>query len=98
MAPPETASQGIGVAVEGEGDPVTILDQRARACWSADSRELILSVARPPGDAEKPEIWRVSANGSNKKQVSIPDAQVVWDWSADGRWLLVPSSRKLPEN
>jgi Tol biopolymer transport system component len=84
--------------LEGDKEPATLLDQLSIPCWSSDSRELLIAVFTNPAEGAEPEIWRVSAEGSKKARLTIPDVQAVQDWSPDGQWLLVSSSRGRTEN
>jgi Tol biopolymer transport system component len=65
------------------------------AVWSPDGKELIISLGRRD---EGRRIWvhttvRVSADGADPKELSLPTEDNVQDWSADGQWLLTASSR-----
>ena len=63
--------------------------------WSPDGKQIVVSMAPPiQGGGE----WvfktvRVNADGTGRAELKLPTEDCVHDWSADGQWLLTPSSR-----
>jgi dipeptidyl aminopeptidase/acylaminoacyl peptidase len=84
----------------GGAEPARVLDLEGTtagspAVWSADGRQIIVSLGTHPEGAGS---WvfrtvRIHADGSEKVELPIPAEDGVVDWSSDGRWLLTVSSR-----
>ena len=64
--------------------------------WSPDGRELIVTTTFPREAEARRRTWRVSADGSKIVKLPVPTADMVWDWSRDGRWLVTTSARRSP--
>jgi dipeptidyl aminopeptidase/acylaminoacyl peptidase len=61
---------------------------QAHVFWSQDGRQLVLSEwtnGRPP----KSTTWRMNRDGTGRVKLSVPDDELLWDWSPDGRWFLL---------
>ena len=69
--------------------------------WSRDGSQLAYSFRRP-ANPEHPEIERsimlLPAAGGDEQLLTTPSAelQLVWDWSADGKWILGGSESQTP--
>jgi Tol biopolymer transport system component len=77
---------------------VRILESGAPMCWSGDGR-LILVTKAPSAkkdESQRWDTWLVSADGSQRTKVPIPDTDEVDDWSPDGKWLVTVSDRHPP--
>lgn len=77
---------------------VTGLDSDGGGCvpsWSSDGKQLIVSVG-VHDDQQKRWVFktiRVNVDGSGREPLPIPAEDGVEDWSPDGKWLLIASSR-----
>ena len=83
--------------LEEDAKPRRILDQRGLPSWSGDGRRLVVGTMRMGRDWARTgfQAWQIDADGSNPKRLPLAENDLVLDWSADGRWLLVASSRDL---
>ena len=62
--------------------------------WSPDGKQIVISAgAVAPGGPWVFKTVRVNADGSGRAELKLPTEDTVHDWSADGQWLLTPSSR-----
>ena len=67
---------------------------RLRARWSRDGSRLAYSVLRP-NTLERSVVVRPISGGDEQVLVATATAaNVVWDWSRDGKWILAGSDRQ----
>src|SRR5262249_53925395 len=81
------------------GDPVRVTDIVGRPFWSRDGRQLIVSglgTAAGPQSARF-ETGRLNSDGTGRARLPFPETDIAIEWSADGTWLLVNSSRRPPD-
>jgi RNA polymerase sigma factor (sigma-70 family) len=86
--------------VAGGAEPKRILSWEestvgAPAIWSRDGKRLIISTGTK-SDTTKHWVFktfRLNADGTGVETLKIPPEDGVFDWSADGEWLLIASSR-----
>jgi Tol biopolymer transport system component len=88
---------------DGRESPLVPSDDNVRFVprWSRDGSQLAYSFRRP-ANPEHPEIERsimlLPAAGGDEQPLTTPstDLQLVWDWSADGKWILGGSDARTP--
>jgi Tol biopolymer transport system component len=80
------------VSILGPGGRTKIGETRGHVFWAPDSRQVVLSewdVIRGKETATiKSKTWRMNVDGTGRVQLPVPDSEVVFDWSPDGRWFL----------
>jgi Tol biopolymer transport system component len=78
----------------GENRPRKIWEKRGYAVWAPDGKRIVVNEpqASPTGIAY--ECWLMNADGSNPSRLPIASADGVFDWSSDGRWLLLLQTTK----
>jgi Tol biopolymer transport system component len=83
--------------IEGKGTAHKIADFGGEVSWSPDSKQLVV-VRERMIDAEKGkrvnETWRFDLDGKSRTKLPIPETDSVADWSPDGEWFVVTSSRR----
>jgi Tol biopolymer transport system component len=86
-------------SVAGGDDPKRILDLEGaptgEPIWSGDAKEIIISpgVRSPDNEHWIFKTLRFVADGSRRQTLKIVPEDSVQDWSADGQWIVVASSR-----
>ncbi len=67
-------------------------------CWSRDGTRIAYAGRRPAYSGRDAFSINVLPAGGGEEQIVASGADdLTWDWSADGRWLLVGSDREKPE-
>lgn len=85
-------STTVALDLERNVKHVLRVDVAATTCWSADGR-LLLDDNDEVADAKQPKTWRMNSDGSNPASLPLPATEQVWDWSADGQWVVTSSAR-----
>jgi len=92
--------KGAGVWVydlKGESLPRRVFERKGAAVWSHDGQKVVISA--PVGrNWEKIETWSVSADGSARTKLPLPEGELVLDCSRDGTWLAARSVGGKREN
>ncbi len=70
-----------------------ISDIGGRPMWAADGKHLLVVEAKghDPGRPDGPirfATWMIDDDGSHAVRLPVPEADMVADWSPDGRWLV----------
>lgn len=88
---------------EADGQfPFKIFDHRKnseiRTVWSADSKHLVVAkgeyIKKDSKDVWQSETWQIDADGRNPVRLTIPETDMVNDWSPDGQWFVTCASRE----
>ncbi|MEN6406592.1 MAG: hypothetical protein ABFC77_08985 [Thermoguttaceae bacterium] len=65
--------------------------------WSPDDRQIVTVTGHFTEDSRSENTtWLVQADGSARKKLPVPETDLVWDWSADGKWFVAVTNRKPP--
>jgi dipeptidyl aminopeptidase/acylaminoacyl peptidase len=74
----------------GDATPLTDgpFDVKA-ASWSPDGSQLVYVRTREDDDSHLSDLWVMNADGSNARQMTHEQSQVVYPvWSPDGKWIV----------
>jgi len=82
------------VDLDQDAAPVRVFDHVGYCSWASDGKEFLLSLPVAVGGVDEPRNFRIKADGSASEKLSIPPAELIWDWSPDGQWVLTSSARQ----
>jgi Tol biopolymer transport system component len=90
--------RGTGTLIVRPEGQTKVSELPSRAFWASASRQVILSEwdqkkpdATTPRTPPLSKTWRMNADGTGRIQLPIPENEMVYDWSPDGRWFLLRS-------
>jgi len=74
-----------------------VLDSGGAVCWSPDGRQIVnTKIATIDGATFQNVTWQVNRNGSAQTKLPIPETDMVYDWSGDGKWLVTERFGRPP--
>jgi Tol biopolymer transport system component len=76
--------------VEGRNRRLLASGRGAWPVWSPDGEGIIASTVKDKKMRDV-EAWRMNGDGSNPTRMQLPASELVWDWSADGKWFVTLS-------
>ncbi len=86
-------TQIFACSLEGSSEEIHLLSGPTWGLtWAPDGKRLIVTTSEDKFVDKRwvprMQTWLISADGSGKTQLPIPDTHIVLDWSGDGKFLL----------